>query len=198
MHTLDLGSWFILRMASADTLKVTDALRKRGFEVWTPIRKKLGKPHKGGEPNEKRFPVTPGYVFASIQDMPQIDALAVVPTTDTPSFTLFRTSQGGAPLIGDMALAPLRSHEERLQRQYDEEVARSKTPPKFKPGDETPLRGGGFDGLTATVIETRGKFVLVNIPGFNMPIEVSSLLLLEDDVRAEQSEKRDTRHRNAA
>jgi len=193
---LDLGSWFILRMASADTLKVADQLAKRGFDVWTPVRKVLGKPRKDGEPNERRHAVTPGYVFANLHHMPEIDGLASVPSNDLPRFTLFRTAYGDAPLIGDRALDGLREKEGEMQRDYEMAVAKSKPLPVFKAGHVSALRGGGFDGLDATVIEHRGKFVLVDIPGFNMPIEVSSLLLLGDEVCAKQSEKRVLRHRN--
>lgn len=200
MHddTLDLGGWFILRCASADTLKVAGHLKRRGFEVWTPVHKKLGKPRKDGEPNEKRYAVTPGYVFAGLHDLPKIDALASVPSSDVPRFTLFRTSDGSAPLIAGKQLDALREHESDLQRAYDEAVLKSKPIPVFEAGHVSPLRGGGFDGLTATVIEHRGKFVLVNVPGFNMPIEVSSLLLMDDGVSCAQSEKSALRHRNAA
>lgn len=204
MHneTLDLGSWFILRMASSETLKVAAALEKRGFEVWTPVRKTLGKPRKDGEDNEIKHAVTPGYVFASFQQYPELQKLADVPTSDTPRFTVFRVEGSGKrsgvdgiPLISGVQLEALHHHEAKLQRQYDAAIAKSKEPPKFDKGHTAPIRGGGFDGLEATVLEQRGRYVLVDIPGFNMPIEVSALLLAGDDVCAENP-KAQLRHRN--
>lgn len=202
METLDLGSWFILRCASADTLKLMDHLTKRGFDIWTPVRKVLGKPRKDGEANEKSHAVTPGYIFASFQQYPELQRLADMPSTDTPRFTVFRvdgcgrqSGVDGLPLISDLHLEALHHHEAKLQRQYDMALAKSKEPPKFDKGFVAPIRGAGFEGLTATVVEQRGKFVLVDIPGFSMPIEISALLLLGDDVCAENP-KAQLRHRN--
>lgn len=201
--TLDLGSWFILRCASADTLKVVGQLQKRGFEVWTPVRNVLGKPRKGGEVNQKKHAITPGYVFANLQQFTDLLELADMPSADAPRFTVFRvdgtgrqTGFEGVPLISDLHLAALQHHEEKLQRQYDAALAKSKEPPKFDKGHVAPIKGGGFDGLEATVLEQRGRYVLVDVPGFNMPIEISALLLAGDDVCAMQSEKRALRHRN--
>ena len=202
METLDLGSWFILRCASADTLKVVSALDKRGFDVWTPVRKVLGKPRKDGEPNEKKHAITPGYVFAKFQQYPELQRLADVQTSDTPSFTVFRlegsgnqSGVDGLPLVSDAHLEALYAHEEKLQRQYDAAVAKSKEPPKFDKGHVAPIRGAGFDGLVATVVEQRGKYVLVDIPGFDMPIEIAALLLLDEPVEC-ANPKAQTRHRN--
>lgn len=196
--TLDLGSWFILRCASADTAKVLDQLDKRGFTVWSPVTRKQGKPKKDGSKTEKVYPLLPSYIVASLHDLPAIERLAVIPTSDMPRFTLFRTSDGRLPLIDEDQLAPLRSHEEKTQRQYDEAMRRGQPMPKFEAGHTFALRGGGFEGMEATVVEQQGQFTLVEIAGFAQPIKIASLLLMEDDVCAEQSEKSALRHRNAA
>lgn len=194
---LDLGSWFILRCASADTAKVLDQLDKRGFTVWSPVTRKQGKPTKDGHA-EKIFPLLMSYIFASIHDLPDIERLAVIPTSDLPRFTLFRTSDGRLPLIDAKQLEALRYHEEKTQRQYDEALRKGQPLPKFEAGHTFALRGGGFEGMEATVIEQQGQYTLVEISGFPQPIKVASLLLMGDDVECAQTEKSALRHRNAA
>lgn len=181
-ETLDLGSWFILRCASVDTLKLADQLRKRGHDVWTPIQRKRGKRPRTRTTFDKEFAVLPSYVFANTHDLPGIARLATIPTADTVRFTLFRTLDGGLPLIDDNQLAALRWHEEKLQKQYEAAIRKGIRAPRFNAGHTVTLSGGGFDGLEATVIEHKGQFALVDIPGFAEPVKIASLLLLEDGV----------------
>jgi transcription antitermination factor NusG len=176
---LDLGSWFILRCASADTLKVADHLQKRGFDVWTPIERKYGRKPRTRAPFDKEFALMPSYLFAAMDDLPSLQQLADLPTSDTPRFTLFRYA-GGVPLIDDNQLDALRAEESRLQRVYEKHSAKGKTGPKFEGGEVVRLQEGGFAGLEGTVIEQQGQYTLVSLAGFHQPIKIASLLLLDE------------------
>lgn len=184
METLDLGSWFILRCASADTLKLAEQLRRRGLDVWTPIQRKRGKRPRTRTAFDKELAILPSYAFANMHHLPEIARLAMMPSADTVRFTLFRTRAGELPLIGDIQLEALRSHEAKLKKQYEDAMRKDKPAPKFEAGFKAALRGGGFDGLEATVIEQAGQFALVEIEGFGQPIKISSLLLLDDEEAA--------------
>jgi hypothetical protein len=183
-NILDLSSWFILRMASTDTIKVVDYLCKRGFSAWTPIQNKRGKRPRSRTAFDKRLAMMPSYAFANVHDLPEIGRIASMVSADTPRFTLFRTADGALPLLKDGTLDGLRFQEEKLQRQYEVAVAKGKPSPKLAEGYTAVLRGGGFDGLEATVIEQKGEFALVDIPGFHKPIKVASLLLFNENADA--------------
>jgi transcription antitermination factor NusG len=176
---LDLGSWFILRMASADTLKVADQLAKRGFDVWTPIERKRGRKPRTRAQFDKSFALMPSYVFANMHHLAELQRMADLPSSDTPRFTLFRYA-GGVPLIADDQLAALRGEETRLQRVYEKQVAKGAKGPKFNAGQIVRLQEGGFAGLSGEVVEQQGQFTLVSIDGFHAPIKIASLLLLDE------------------
>lgn len=176
METLDLGSWFILRCASADTLKVASQLEKRGFDVWTPVERKRGRKPRTRAHYDKTFPLMPSYVFVSVHDITAVQRLAVIPSADTPRFTIFQHG-GGIPLIADAQLDALRAEESRLQAIYAKQVAKGKKGPKFDAGHIVRISEGPFAGLGATVQEQQGQFTLVNLDGFNQPIKIASILL---------------------
>lgn len=176
---LDLGSWFILRMASADTLKVAEQLTKRGFDVWTPVERKRGRKPRTRAHFDKSFALMPSYVFANMHHLAELQSMADLPTADTPRFTLFRYA-GGVPLIDDTQLAALRYEEDRLQRIYEKQVAKGKRGPKFDAGHIVRLQEGPFMGLQGEVVEQHGQFTLVSIDGFHAPIKIASLLLLDE------------------
>lgn len=181
MSVLDLGGWFILRCASADTLKLADQLRKRGFDVWTPIQRKRGKRPRTRTEFDKELAILPSYAFANMHHLPEIARLAMIPTADTVRFTLFRTKSGELPMIDDCQLDALRAFEAKLQKQYEDAIRKGVRAPKFDAGHKVTLTGGGFEGLEATVIEQQGQFALVEIAGFREPIKIASLLLIGEE-----------------
>ena len=184
MDTLDPGEWFILRCASADTLKVARQLEKRGFDVWTPIERKYGRKPRTRAHFDKEFALMPSYLFAAVYDLPSLQTLADLPTSDTPRFTLFRYA-GGVPLIADKELNELRSHESELQRKYELRVRSGKKGPKFDAGQIVRVKEGGFAGLDGIVQGQQGQFTLVSVNGFASTIKIASCLLGLDSVSAE-------------
>jgi transcription antitermination factor NusG len=179
LETLDLGGWFILRMASSDTLKVAEQLTKRGFDVWTPVERKRGRKPRTRQHFDKVFPLMPSYAFANLHHLADLQSMADLPSADTPRFTLFRIKQG-VPLIADEQLDALRAEETRLQRVYERQVAKGKRGPKFDAGHIVRLQEGPFMGLEGEVVEQHGQFTLVSIGGFNAPIKIASILLIDE------------------
>lgn len=178
---LDLGSWFILRMASADTLAVVKALDKAGFDVWTPIERRRGRMPRTKAVYDKKFALMPSYAFASVHDLPSIHHLAVSDKRDMPHFTLFQ-AKGGIPLLADDQLDGLRAEEARLQRVYDKACKRGVKGPKFNPGHIVRISEGGFAGMDGIVEDQQGQFTLVSFAGFHSPIKIASLLLVDGSV----------------
>lgn len=182
--TLDLGSWFILRTASADTLPLVNSLKKRGFDVWTPVEKRRAKKPRTRVEYDKELAIMPSYIFANVHHLAELHAMAVIPDQRLPDFSLFQL-RGGVPLIDDMQLEALRYEEDRLQAVYERAVRRGKPAPKFSAGKLVHISDGGFAGLSGVVEGQQGQFTLVSFAGFHSPIKIASLLLLDADVRAE-------------
>lgn len=178
MTTLDLGRWCILRMASASTLNVRDALNKAGFDVWTPIERKIGRRPRTRAHYDKRFALMPSYVFADARRIEDLVKLTMSPNPEV-RFTIFK-HQGGFPLIADAELDALRQIEGRKLGIFERLKAKGKRPPTFAPGTTVQASSGGFEGLAGVVEETRGKFTLVSYAGFHKPIAIASLLLLPE------------------
>ena len=178
--TLDLGSWFILRMASGDTLSVLKGLLKAGYDAWTPIERRRGRMPRTRTAYDKEFALMPSYVFVNIHHLAEIQHMALVPPRNIPRFTLFQY-QGGVPLIADNQLDALRYEEGRLQAVYDRALRKGKKGPRFNPGETIRIEEGPFAGMDGIVTDQTGQFTLVNFAGFASPIKISSLLLKRED-----------------
>lgn len=176
--TSETGQWFILRMSSASTLNVHDKLHKAGFEVWTPVERKHGRKPKSRSRFEKKAPMMPSYVFAHVRHLDDILRMSMIPTLDCPKFTMFRY-QGGFPLIAEAELQSLRHLEERCSHAFEKARLKTLKPPVFSTGQVIDMPEGGFSGLTGTVIESKGNMTLVDVPGFNKPIRIASVLLVD-------------------
>ena len=176
---LDLGSWFILRVSSSDTLGLLRSLIASGFDAWTPIERKRGRMPRTKATYDKEFALMPSYVFVNVHHLAEIQHLAMLPPRNMPRFTLFQY-QGGVPLIADDQLDALRSEEGRLQGIYERLCRKGKKGPKFNPGQVVRIDEGGFAGMEGIVEDQQGQFTLVNFDGFNSPIKIASLLLADE------------------
>lgn len=178
---LDLGAWFIIRTASADTLKVNDGLLAHGFEVWTPIEHRRGKMPRTRKIYDKRFALMPSYCFARVYQIDALLTFAAMPTRDFPSFSVF-TFKGGVPLVADDQLTGLREEEARTQRVFHRAKRRDAKGIRFDPGDPIKLTDGPFAGMSGVVEGTQGQYTLVEMQIFGraFPMKVASLLLLPD------------------
>ena len=183
-ETLDLGSWFILRMSSKETLSVAKGLAKAGFDVWTPIERRKGKMPRTRTAYDKEFALMPSYVFVNIHHLAEIQHLSMLPPRNIPQFTLFQY-QGGVPLIADHQLDALRAEESRLQAIYERQCRKGKKGPRFNPGTLVRIDDGGFAGMEGVVEDQQGQFTLVSFAGFHAPIKVASVLLEHEKSESE-------------
>lgn len=189
--TLDLGSWCILRMASCDTLPVTESLRDAGFDVWTPTESHLPKvrrtlfPSRRRKVEESRTAILPTFAFAAANRIGDLQRIAVLPGREHRRFHLFQ-HLGGYPLIAERELSALRAEEDRRQQVFLRQKRRGRKAPALARGTVVEFTEGGFAGLSGKVVSQSGKFTLVDIPGFAMPIEISSILLV-DEQQVEQA-----------
>jgi transcription antitermination factor NusG len=178
---LDLGSWCILRMASADTLRVLRMLKLFGMEVWTPVEKRLGRMPKTRARFDKEFALMPSYIFAHVEHMDQLLRMAMVPTAGVPRFSMFQHN-GGIPLVADYQLDALRQFEGDRERVFTKARRRGVKGPVLGIGSEVKLPDGPFAGFTGIVEGQQGQFTLVSttIFGKEVEIKVASLLLANE------------------
>jgi transcription antitermination factor NusG len=175
---LDLGSWFILRMASTDTLMVARALADHGFGVWTPIENKFGRMPRTKARFEKEAALMPSYVFARVEHLDDILSLAMLPRKECGRFSVFH-HKGGIPLIASDQLLALRDEECRLTSVFERSRRKGIKGPTFARGQSVHLSEGPFAGLDGVVEGSQGQFTLVSVEGFHKPIKIASLLLCE-------------------
>lgn len=179
--TLDLGSWCILRMASADTLKLARSLSEAGIAVWTPVERRIGRTRRTRTRYPKEGALMPSYVFGRVEHVAELLRLAMMPQRDHPRFSVFRY-QGGIPLIADEQLDALRSEEDRQARVFAKLFRRGSRAPTIMPGTEVRLPDGPFAGISGIVEGSQGQYTLVDIDVFGkaQTIKVASLLLAEN------------------
>jgi transcription antitermination factor NusG len=179
--TLDLGSKLILRMASADTLRLARSLNAVGIEAWAPIEKRGAKMPRTGAPFDKEIAMMPTYVFAPVEHVDELLRLAHEQHRAHPRFTVFR-HRGGIPLIADDQLDALRSEETRKGRVFEKWRRKGSKPPKIARGTEVRLPDGPFAGYSGIVERTQGQFTIVGatILGKVIELQVASLLLAEN------------------
>lgn len=165
--------WIILRCSGASTLKLAASLKTAGFEVWTPMVQNSARRPRTRKPKEL-VPAMPTYLFAAARHLHTLLAERGHPASDHPDFSVFQ-HYGRIPLIADAELAPLRTAE------------RKSTPlenvRKFTQGERVKLTEGGFAGMSGVVegIRGKGKFTLVSFPGYAIPIDIDTMLLLADE-----------------
>lgn len=184
--TLDLGQWCILRMASCDTLAVANSLRAAGFEVWTPVERKIARRPKTRAQYETTTALLPSYVFAAVDRIEDLARIALTPNRDHPRFSMFK-HQGGFPLVADIELEALRYTEDKRRTIFERLRDKGKRGPIFTKGARVKTDKAGFAGLSGIVEDQRGQFTMVSYASFHKPIKIASILLLPDAVTESSS-----------
>jgi len=156
--------------------------------VWTPQQKWERRIPRTNKREQLQVPIMPSFVFAQDEHRHDLIALSRSPSLNYrvwdselrrmvvkghPMFSLFRMD-GKHRTISDASLAPLRLFERRS--------APKETTRTFHPGESVKFPDGGFSGMTGTVVDQKGKYVTVNIPGW-MDIKVAVWELEVADVR---------------
>jgi transcription antitermination factor NusG len=172
------NSWCILRTAANKTLALATSLEKAGYEVWTPIESKTVRVPRANIKRKVTRPLLPTYVFARQPHMMDLISLANDCTTKHEPFRVFRM-HNRLPLIDDASLSALRLAE-RKSKPAERALA---------VGETVKLVEGGFAGLSGVVQSARGKFAMVQIDGFKMPLKIASWHLLRPDLQ-EQPDRR--------
>ena len=186
--------WCILRTAGPSTLRLVRTLTDAGIAAWSPMEKIE---RRYGVSRKRRVvpsPLLPTFVFAEFNALPYLCSAAQRPTSQHPTFTVFRHGDG-FPRVPDAALDGLRQHEEAARIR-----ALKKAPKKrYFAGQTIRAPGTAFEGLDGKVVETSkgsGNLVLIDFPGFSIPVKIAPWLLQESQLNDEKSE-RDTAPREA-
>lgn len=195
-EALDLGSWCILRMASCDTLSLQETLSEAGFDVWTPTEKVLldaeakarwldrlkRLKRKGADKaTDPSRAILPTFVFAAAHHADALIRITMNPTHEHRRFTLFRYMDG-LPLVADAALNPLRELEAKRDQSFQDRKRRGRKPPVIPVDTQIAMPVGyGFDGLVGVVVRQRGKSTFLEVEGFKKPIEIASVMLVDED-----------------
>jgi transcription antitermination factor NusG len=163
--------WCVLRMSGQRTQAVTDSLTAAGFEVWTPLCEESRRRPRSKVRVRRIVPVMPTYVFARATHLHDLLAEASNPTTDHPPFSVFRWD-GRIPLIADRHLNALRVAEQKRKT--------GKAAPSFAAGEIVRVIDGPAAGLSGIVERSKGKFALVAFPDSQVPMDISTFLLVPD------------------
>lgn len=174
--TLDLGSWFILRTASSDTLRVHRNLSNYGMATWTPIERRFGRMPRTKARFEKEIALLPSYVFAKVEHLEEILRIALLPNKDIGRFSVFH-HKGGIPLIADNQLRGLRAEETRVMGIFERLKRKGIKGPQIDKGAVIRMDEGPFAGLCGVVEGQQGQNTLVSFSGYHRPIKIASLLL---------------------
>ncbi len=162
--------WCILRCSGSKTLELAASLNEAGFEAWAPVETVTKRVPRANVKRKVAIALLPGYVFVRARHVLDILALLNDPTKPLGKATLVREPER-IPLVSDAALAPL-----RLAERYRKPLER-----KLTPGEKVRLTEGAFAGCNGVVETARGKFAMVLIPGFRMPLKIAEWHLLRED-----------------
>lgn len=167
MGVMVMDRWCILRMSGSNTITVASALRKAGFEAWTPIMVEKRRVGRDRAIREVSIPITPGIVFVRSEGLGELLAFARSPTPTflrwsserkrmerhgCPHFSVFRHA-GQYPRILDRHLDPLRQAECRSKPKAGA--------PTFVVGDEVRIPSSAFGGLVGLVERADGQHAQV-------------------------------------
>lgn len=170
-----MTSWCILRTAPSRTIPLATALVEAGYRAWTPEEKRVVRIGPCRKEQERAAPMVPTIVFADYERVPEFVSLSRSPLRALPDFHVFRHLDV-YPRVSDRALDALRLAE---QRGRPRKLARV-----FTKGDLVTFADAGFEGLLGSVAGQRGRYVLVDFPGFSFPISIGAHNLLPAHARA--------------
>lgn len=162
-----MTAWCILRCSNCKTLELAKSLSDAGFEAWAPVTREERHVGEQRSRQEIAVPLMASFVFARADRLPDLLALSHSPslqfrvwdsekrrmvTRGHPHFRVFRG--GDHRLIPDRELEPLRRLERKPRPKHVERT--------FAVGERVRTDEAGFEGLNGTVIEVRGKTVVVS------------------------------------
>lgn len=174
--------WCILRTSAARTLPLAASLGDAGFAVWSPVEHRKVRASRGRKAVVQRScPITPTFVFARAESLPDLYAVLAMPLSPHPSFSIFHYA-GRVPLIADREIANLRQIEARAQ------LGKLKEQRYVYPkGAVVDVKHGAFTGLTGVVEGGDGKTAVVNFGGLFGAVKIATFLIRSDAVRSEPS-----------
>jgi transcription antitermination factor NusG len=164
------GRWVILLPDSQNTLALAASLNLAGIEAWAPVEIATKRVPRANVKRKITRAMLPGYVFVHARHLLDLLALANAPITVHGKIRFMRESER-IPLVADSALSQLRTAE-----RYRKPLER-----KLMPGEKVRLTEGAFAGCSGVVETARGKFAMVQIPGFRVPLKIAEWHLLRSD-----------------
>lgn len=163
-------TWAILRCSNCKTLDLAASLNEAGFEAWSPVEIATKRVPRANVKRKVAIALLPSYVFAGAAHLLELLEIINQPVSAHAKFRLLREADR-IPLIPDAALAPLR-RAERYRKPLERGLA---------PGEKVRLTEGAFAGCNGVVQTARGKYAMVVIPGFRMPLKIAEWHLLRDE-----------------
>jgi transcription antitermination factor NusG len=183
------NKWLILRTAGRCTLRLAASLAEDGFEVWTPIEKRVVTVPRASAKRNVRLPLMPGFVFARAVHLLDLLDLALMPQRPRrgvggrlaahESFSVFH-AQDRIPLISDSALEPLRDAEAVA-------IPKRKSG-QYRSGETVRVLKGNFAGMVGVIekSDSHTAHVWLSLFGRHMKAQIPAFLLRLDDIGTEQ------------
>ncbi|WP_156340214.1 transcription termination/antitermination protein NusG [Sphingomonas sp. Leaf17] len=148
--------WCILRTGASRTLALAASLSAAGFDVWTPTETRSRRKGRSRERVDYAAPIMPTFVFARAAHVADLAAVASLPFTAHPGFSIFR-HLGRVPLVSEAEVAGARRIEDRCKRAAVMGQRRT-----FAIGQSVRVTEGAATGLIGEVVaDGDGKYILV-------------------------------------
>lgn len=181
---MESGSdWCILRTSGRHTLRLAEILGRDGFEVWTPIERKVVRVPRMNVKRPVALPIMPSYVFAKschLIDLIQLSAMPLKPRFDArlvacPDFSIMHHGDR-IPIIADDQLQALRRIEVKRQPKKRADIT-------FPRGVDVKVKveGGSFAGMKGRVERSDHVSTLVCFDD-RLTIRISTSLLSLDEL----------------
>lgn len=157
--------WAIIRCPPARTLQVSDQLKAKGLEVWSPTWVKRYRMTRSRKATYIQYPLLPSFIFVSLTSVRLLG-------NRVPDYPLLH--MGGRRVhVPDVALDPLREFETQ-----PDEVEHSNMPEPYAVGEVVLVKGGPFDGRKGKVLGISGQYNVIAVSG--MRLIVLPLLLTKE------------------
>jgi len=178
--------WCILRTNSNRTLVLAQSLADAGFKVWTP--KTVSSRRKGRTRQRFEFDIAvmPSFVFAHSDHLLDLYAIASLPGSPHPKFTIFQHA-GRVPAVAYRDLEVMRDAEldeerARLAKAEADLAAflrkgRKTQGSHFRAGDLVRIEDGPCAGMEGVVVRNKQGRAVVNFGG-KRELNIGSWLLL--------------------
>lgn len=166
------GDWIILRTSGRSTLRLAEKLSEAEYDVWTPALVRRVRKRRSDRIVERAAAITPTFVFARADHLPELIALSQSRVKEQPDFSVMRY-YGIYPKIADSALDALRQEQDRAARR--KKALKPGHGEPFNEGQSVDVKTGIAAGMSGIVQRSTSKATLVLFGKFELEFPTFNL-----------------------